>query len=234
MNIDDLREKVSTHKGATLCAVTGFTLVLSAAFMGGQLSDDDGQGQAEQMVSQLQDDKTSAQKTLDDKHAKLLEDLPNADAKRAAGDEKKGRTILSDLVSSSSSSRDVSHQQRFLDAKYDAFDEDSRALTSFVPDWMSATDGANGVGTTYEIKDYRSDVATIRSLDYSYVATAQLMPLGDENDQAEPQYVILTYSTDKQGHITSIDAYRASDDARDALFPKGEDTSTPPSDGGQG
>lgn len=244
MNIDDVKNRLRPHGTKILLGCTSVLLAVSAVSFGANAFGGDTQASDEevaQKVEQLQGELDTAQSELQTTHDKLLADLPGADVERAQRDRASGRAVLLNLTSTSSSSRDVLGEQRRLDAQYTVFDNHSRTLTEFVPQWMAATDGTDGHGTMFRLQELDIQVSGVQGLTYSYVGLARLDPVTlEDTTEAKSQFVLFTYSTQQDGTMIDFQAYQTSGRSRDDLvLGAGEqtDTETPsasptPSDGG--
>ncbi|WP_424863105.1 hypothetical protein [Streptomyces sp. MMS24-I29] len=215
------------HAGKVLVCGTGALLALSVVSLGTSLlagESDEAETQAAQLIAKLEDDLVAAQDALETKHEALLTALPGVDTERVRRDAATGRSVLLSLTDSSASSRDVKQTQVLLDARYEFLDTGSRALTEFIPEWMTTTGSGRGVGTVYTPAQLDIDVSGIHGQDYSYVGVARMDPVAVSGpDSAKSEYVVLTYRTAQDGAVTSLDVYRASDKTRDLLVAAGEE-----------
>ncbi|MFE1409550.1 hypothetical protein ACFW6F_01830 [Streptomyces sp. NPDC058746] len=230
---EEINDKLRLHAGRILLGGTGALLALSVVTLGaGLLSDGPAVSdiQDNAVVQKLEGDLNDARTELAARHTALLAQLPGVDIERVNRDRTTGRSLLLGLTDSSASSRTVKEQQALLDARYGFLDHESRVLTEFVPEWMTATGATKGAGTTYALADLDVHVSRVQGLNYSYTGVARLDPVRvgpDRGSTAKSEFVVLTYSTSQDGTTTSLDAYRASAKTRDALVGAGEERSSP-------
>ncbi|MEU6263733.1 hypothetical protein [Saccharopolyspora shandongensis] len=225
--IDDAKDWLRDHAGKVLVCSTGALLALSLFSMGTSLVGDGpakAEAQAEKLVVQLKNDLGTAQDGLKAKHEKLLMDLPSVEIERADRDAVTGRSILLSFTDFSGSSRDVKQTQALLDARYEFVGPTSRALTEFIPEWMDGTGSSQGVGATYTLRELTIDVSGVQGLDYFYVGVARLDPVAASGSStAKSEYVVFGFSTERDGTVTSFEAYRASSRTRDVLVAADEE-----------
>ncbi|MFD9867488.1 hypothetical protein ACFXI8_23690 [Streptomyces niveus] len=222
-------DKLRQHAGKILLSGTGALLVLSMVTLGASLlsngpSVED--TQADAAVQKLEGNLGDARAKLATQHTALLAQLPGMDIERVNRDRAAGRSLLLSLTDSSASTRTVKEQQVLLDARYRFLGHKSRVLTRFVPEWMTATGAAKGAGTTYTLADPDIDVSRVQGLKYSYTGVARLDPVRvgpDQGSAAMSEFVVFTYSTSQDSAVTSLDAYRASSETRDALAAASEE-----------
>lgn len=220
---EEIKDKLRLHAGRILLGGTGGLLALSVVALGASLLGDGPAAsdiQDNAVVQKLEDNLSDAQTELAAQHTALLAQLPGVDIERVNRDRTTGRSLLLSLTDSSGSSRTVKEQQALLDTRYGFLGHESRVLTEFVPEWMTATGATNGAGTTYALADLDVHVSRVQGLNYSYTGVARLDPVRvgpDQSSVAKSEFVILTYSTSQDGTATSLDAYRASSKTRDAL-----------------
>ncbi|MFJ4316669.1 hypothetical protein ACIP46_15445 [Streptomyces lavendulae] len=229
----EINDKLRLHAGRILLGGTGALLALSVVTLGARLLSDgsavpDIQDNA--VVQNLEGNLSDARTEFAARHTALLAQLPGVDIERVNRDRTTGRSLLLGLTDSSASSRTVKEQQALLDARYGFLDHESRVLTEFVPEWMTATGATKGAGTTYALADLDVQVSRVQGLNYSYTGVARLDPVRvgtDQSSAAKSEFVVFTYSTSQDGTATSLDAYRASAKTRDALVGAGEEQSSP-------
>ncbi|MFF8914181.1 hypothetical protein ACF08M_12855 [Streptomyces sp. NPDC015032] len=230
---EEIKDKLRHHAGKILLGGTGALLALSAVTLGASLLGDGpaaSDAQAEAVVQKLEGRLGDAQGKLATQHAALLARLPGMDIERVNRDRATGRSLLLSLTDSSASTRTVKEQQALLDARYSFLDHASRALTEFVPEWMTATGATKDAGTTYTLGDLDIDVSRVQGLNYSYTGVARLDPVRigpEQSGTTKSEFVVFTYSTSQDGAATSLDAYRASSKTRDALAAADEDRPSP-------
>ncbi|MFJ3858312.1 hypothetical protein ACIPRL_18955 [Streptomyces sp. NPDC090085] len=230
---EEIKDTLRLHAGRILLGGTGALLALSvvalgASLLGGGPAASDHQAHA--VVQKLEGNLSDARTELAAQHTALLAQLPGVDIERVNRDRATGRSLLLSLTDSSASSRTVKEQQALLDTRYGFLDHESRVLTEFVPEWMTATGATTGAGTTYALADLDLHVSRVQGLNYSYTGVARLDPVRvgpDRNSAAKSEFVVLTYSTSQDGTATSLDAYRASSKTRDALVGTSEQQSSP-------
>ncbi|MEU9267164.1 hypothetical protein AB0E04_17170 [Streptomyces sp. NPDC048251] len=228
-----MKDKLRQHAGKILLGGTGALLALSVITLGASLLSDGpaaSDTQADAVVHKLESNLGDAQAKLATQHTALLVQLPGMDIERVNRDRATGRSLLLSLTDSSASTRTVKEQQVLLDACYGFLDHKSRVLTEFVPEWMTATGATKGAGTTYTLADLDIDVSRVQGLNYSYTGVARLDPVRvgpDQNSAAKSEFVVFTYATSQDGTVTSLDAYRASSKARDALAAASEEQPFP-------
>lgn len=229
---EEIKDKLRQDPGKILLGVGGALLVLSVVTLGASLLSDAPAApvtQADAVAEKLEGNLGDAQAKLATQHTALLVRLPDMDIERVNRDGATGRSHLLGLTDSSASTRTVKEQQVLLDARYGFLDHRSRALTEFVPEWMTATGATKGAGTTYMLADLDIDVSRVQGLDYLYTGVARLDPVRvgpDQNSAAKSEFVIFAYSTAQDGTVTSLDAYRASSKTRDALVAASEEPSS--------
>lgn len=229
---EEIKDKLRQHAGKILLGGTGALLALSVVTLGASLLSDGPAAsgtQADAVVHKLEGSLGDARAKLATQHTALLVQLP-VDIKRVNRDRATGRSLLLSLTDSSASTRTVKEQQVRLDARYAVLDHKSRVLTQFVPEWMTATGATKGAGTTYTLADLDIDVSRVQGLNYSYTGVARLDPVRvgpEQNSAAKSEFVVFTYATSQDGTVTSLDAYRASSETRDALADGSEEQPTP-------
>jgi len=220
---EEIKDKLRQHAGKILLGGTGALLALSVVTLGASLLSDGpaaSDTQADAVVQKLEGNLGDARAKLATQHTALLVQLPGMDTERVNRDRATGRPLLLSLTDSSASTRTVKEQQVLLDARYDFLDHKSRVLTEFVPEWMTATGATKGAGTTYTLADLDIDVSRVQGLNCSCTGVARLDPVRvgpDQNSAAKSEFVVFTYATSQDGTVTSLDAYRASGQTRDAL-----------------
>ncbi|WP_327357880.1 hypothetical protein [Streptomyces sp. NBC_01304] len=220
---EEIRDTLRQRAGKILLGGTGALLVLSVATLGASLLSDGpapSDTQADSVVQKLEGNLANAQAQLATRHTALLVQLPGMDIERVNRDRTTGRSLLLSLTGSSASTRTVKEQQALLDARYGFLDHQSRVLTEFVPQWMTATGATKGTGPTYRLADLDIDVSRVQGQNYSYTGMARLDPVHvgtDQNSAAKSEFAVFTYSTSPDGTVTSLDAYRASDKTRGTL-----------------
>lgn len=225
--MSDLRTRLRRRAGTIMVGGAGLLLAASVGtlalpMLGGNSAA--AEADAQEAIAELRTQADEAEDELATKHEQLLAKLPGADVERVARDRATGRGLLLTLTGTSSSTRSVAETQALLDARYKVLGPDSRALTEFVPEWMSATGAAQGSGTVYRISDLSIDVGGISGLDYSYVGVARLDPVVLDEDEAGPsEFVLLSFSTAQDGTVTRLDVYRTETKSRDALLDEGSD-----------
>ncbi|MFE4334027.1 hypothetical protein ACFRQM_32830 [Streptomyces sp. NPDC056831] len=237
---EEIKDRLRQHAGKLLIGGTGALFVLSVLTLGSSLVGDGSAAsdtKADQLVHKLEGDLDDAQAKLEMRHAALLAQLPGVDVERVDRETVTGRSLVLSLIDSSASIRTVKEQQALLDARYGFLDHESRVLTEFVPEWMTATGATQGSGTTYTLADLDIDVSRVQGLNYSYTGVVRLDPVRvgpDRNSTAQSEFVVFTYATSQDGTVTSLDAYRASSRTRDTLAAAGkgqpaepDDTATP-------
>ncbi|MFJ6484200.1 hypothetical protein ACIQK6_29340 [Streptomyces sp. NPDC091682] len=230
---EETKDKLRLHAGRILLGGTGALLALSVVTLGASLLSDAPAAsdvQDDAVVQKLEGNLSDAQTELAAQHKALLAQLPGVDIERANRDRTTGRSLLLGLTDSSATSRTVKEQQALLDARYGFLDHESRVLTEFVPEWMTATGATKGAGTTYALADLDVHVSRVQGLNYSYTGVARLDPVRvgpTQSSTAKSEFVVLTYSTSQDGTATSLDAYRASSKTRDALVGASEEQSSP-------
>ncbi|WP_405829095.1 MULTISPECIES: hypothetical protein [unclassified Streptomyces] len=233
MKEEEIKDKLRLHAGRILLGGTGGLLALSVVALGASLLGDGPAAsdiQDNAVVQKLEGNLSDAQTELAAQHTALLAQLPGVDIERVNRDRTTGRSLLLSLTDSSASSRTVKEQQALLDTRYGFLDHESRVLTEFVPEWMTATGATKGAGTTYALADLDVHVSRVQGLNYSYTAVARLDPVRvgpDQSSAAKSEFVVLTYSTSQDGTATSLDAYRASSKTRDALVGTNEEQPSP-------
>jgi hypothetical protein len=212
-------EAIRTHANKLMIGGAAVLLVGSVLTLGAALTTDGtaaAEAEADVLITQLEKDLEKADATLAEQHQKLSGQISGADAQRVVTDTALGRTAILSLVEPAGSSRTLHASQLLLDKRYDALDQNSRVLSGFLPTWYAATGAGQGNGAAYELTTFDVDVTQITGLDYSYVSVARL-------DRVEPdgagrsEYVLFTFSTNSDGEITAMDAYRASSATRDAF-----------------
>ncbi|MFE5863574.1 hypothetical protein [Streptomyces virginiae] len=230
---EEIKDKLRQHAGKILLGGTGALLALSVFTLGSSLLSDGPattDTQADALAQKLEGNLSNAQTKLATQHAALLAQLPGMDIERVNRDRATGRSLLLSLTDSSASTRTVKEQQMLLDARYGFLDHESRVLTEFAPDWMTATGATKGAGTTYTLADLDIDVSRAQGLNYSYTGVARLDPIRvgpDQNSAAKSEFAVFTYSTSKDGTVTSLDAYQVSSKSRDTLAAAGEEQPSP-------
>lgn len=230
---EEIKDKLRQHAWKILLGGTGALLALSVFTLGSSLLSGGPAAtdtQADALVQKLEGNLGNAQTKLATQHAALLAQLPGMDIERVNRDRATGRSLLLSLTDSSASTRTVNEQQMLLDARYDFLDHESRVLTEFVPEWMTATGATKGAGTTYTPADLDIDVSRAQGLNYSYTGVARLDPIRvgpDQNSAAKTEFAVFTYSTSRDGTVTSLDAYRASSKSRDTLAAPSEERPSP-------
>ncbi|MFC9756690.1 hypothetical protein [Streptomyces sp. NPDC056921] len=221
--IKKIKDRLRQHAGKLLIGGTGALLAFSVLTLGSSLVGEDSAAsdtKADALVQRLEGDLGNARARLERRHAALLAQLPGVDVERVDRDTVTGRSLLLSLTGSSASTRTVKEQQALLDALYSFLDHESRVLTEFVPEWMTATGATQGSGTTYTLAYFDIDVSCVQALNYSYTGVARLDPVRvgpDRNSTAKSEFVVFAYATSQDGTVTLLDAYRASRRTRDAL-----------------
>jgi hypothetical protein len=230
---EESKEKLRQQAGKILLGGTGVLLALSVVTLGASLPSDDpaaGDAQADALIQKLEGSLGDAQIKLATHHTALMAQLPGMDIERVNRDRATGRSLLLSLTDSSASTRTVKEQQVLLDARYGFLDHESRALTEFVPEWMTETGATKGAGTTYTLADLDIHVSRVQGLNYSYTGVARLDPVRVGPNQistANSEFVVFTYSISQDGTVTSLSAYRAAAKTRDALVAASEEESSP-------
>lgn len=151
---EHIKGRLRQHTGKLLIGGTGTLLALSVLTLGSSLVGDSpaaSDTRPDALVQRLKSDLDKAQAELRTQHAVLLTQLPGVDVERVDRDTATGRSLLLSLTDSSASTRTVKEQQALLDARYGCLDHESRVLTEFVPEWMTATGAVQGSGTTYTL-----------------------------------------------------------------------------------
>ncbi|MCX5103419.1 hypothetical protein [Streptomyces sp. NBC_00439] len=231
---EHIKDRLRQHTGKLLIGATGTLLALSVLTLGSSLVGDSpaaSDTRPDALVQRLKSDLDKAQAELRTQHAALLNQLPGVDVERVDRDTATGRSLLLSLTDSSASTRTVKEQQALLDARYGCLDHESRVLTEFVPEWMTATGAVQGSGTTYTLAGLDIDVSRVQGLDYSFTGVARLDPVrvgADRNSTAKSEFVVFTYATSQDGTVTLLDAYRASSRTRDALAAADKDRPAEP------
>ncbi|MGW2984297.1 hypothetical protein [Streptomyces goshikiensis] len=220
---EEIKDRLHQHARKMLLGGTGALLALSVfTLASGLLSNGPAttDTQADALIQKLEGSLGDAKTKLAAQHSALLAQLPGMDIERVNRDRATGRSLLLSLIDSSASTQTVKEQQELLDARYAFLDHGSRALTEFVPEWMTATGATKGAGTTYTLADLDIDVSRVQGLNYSYTGVARLDPVRvgtDQSSAARGEFTVFTYSTSQDGTVTSLDIYMASSKTRDVL-----------------
>ncbi|MBD0673910.1 hypothetical protein [Streptomyces sp. CBMA156] len=168
---EEIKDRLRQHSGKIRLGSSGALLALSVfTLVSGLLSDGPAarDTQSDALVQRLEGNLGDAKTTLATQHAALLAQLPGMDIEKVNRDWATGRSLPLSLTGSSASTRTVKEQQVLLDARYGFLDHESRALTEFVPEWMTATGAAKGAGTTYTLAALDIGVNRVQGLNYSY------------------------------------------------------------------
>ncbi|MEV7867529.1 hypothetical protein AB0P17_15815 [Streptomyces sp. NPDC088124] len=228
-----IKDRLHQHSGKILLGGTGALLALSVFTLASDLLSNGPAAtdtQADALVQKLEGNLDDAKTKLAAQHAALLAQVPGMDIERVNRDRATGRSLLLSLTGSSTSTRSVKEQQVLLDARHGFLDHESRVLTEFVPEWMTATGATKNAGATYTLGDLDIDVSRVRGLNYSYTGVAQLDPVRvgpDQNSAARGEFAVFTYSTSQDRTVTLLDVYLASTKIRDALAAASKERPSP-------
>lgn len=184
------------------------------------------------LKKELNEELTSQQTGLTDDYNTLLHDVSSIDTDRLARDDAAGRDLALGLAATSGSGLGLGAQQASLQAQFDYLSSDSRVVTQFLPEWLSATTAAGP--SFYELGSFDVQLTRMAGLTYHYTAVAKLDPIstGGEESKADSEFVLLRYTTAADGSLDSVEASRASSDSREALAGPTDDqtTDTTPTD----
>lgn len=208
-----------THANKLMIGGAAVLLAGSVFALGTALTTDGtaaAEADADVLIGQLTETLETAEATLATEHAKLSDTISGADLQRVTEDIVRGRSVLLSLVEPAGSQRSLHDAQLLLDTRYEALTPTSRTLTEFLPTWYDATGTGQGNGAIYELTSFDVDVTQIAGLDYTYVGVARLDRVEDGNANRS-EFVLLSFSTNADGDVTAIDAYRASSTTRDAF-----------------
>ena len=209
------------HLSKITIGAAGAAFLLGASTLGLSMatsSDEAPAAQVEATKNGLRDDLSAAETALQEKHTTLMDQLGTVSVDRLSKDAATARSLALTLASSSASTLDTRQQQAALAVHYAFLPAGSPVLTQFLPEWLQATT-SQGL-TTYQLTSLDQQVTSVQWLTYSYLAVARLDPVptsGENATEKPPQYLTLIYQTNADGAVLSLEAFRASDAARDAL-----------------
>lgn len=231
-----LTDGIRTHANKLMIGGAAVLLAGSVASLGASLTTDGtaaAEAEANVLIAQLEKDLETAETTLASKHAELSSQISGANIQRVETDTALGRSALLSLTEPAGSTRSLHESQLLLDTRFEALGPGSRALTEFLPTWYAATGAAQGNGAAYELASFDVDVTGITGLDYSYTGVARFDRVGDSGF-GRSEFLLFAFTTNGDGEITAIDAYRASSATRDAFVAAAadDDESTPAEDPG--
>lgn len=208
-----IRGFLRRHGGAVLVSAAALLLASGMLSLLGSIAAD-GAAETAAKVAELKDryteDLAAAEADLTTAHEQLLDQLPGAHVERVRRDDRLARSVALAIAESSSSTSDLHALQQRFDARFAGAEPTSRVLTTFLPEWISATEGAH-----FRLASFESQTIDVRGLDCSYVGVAQLEQIGA--DESSPARILLmTYSTSSDGAITALEVDSASDATRTA------------------
>lgn len=220
--MDGLRDWLSEHKQLTFLSVAGGVLVLGLFSLvttalgtaGGEQSEIDA------LKQDIQAEIDVASDQLDEDYTTLVREMGGVDIERVDRDRAAGRELMLSLSGTSASRLDLAHQQALLKERFGFLEDDSQVLASFLPEWLNATSGNGQEPVVYEMSSLDTQVVNISGLKYGYFSIARLDPVTADGEQAEAEteFLMVRYSTEQNGQITSVDAWRAAPATRDALL----------------
>lgn len=160
-----------------------------------------GAARLEEVSEQL----TQARADLEMARSSIIATATGTEAARVAHDLAAGRALVLAISDTSASTRDQDASAALLLARYPGLDQDTGELDTFLTQWLSASDGASGIGTIYTVADLQTELSSIAGRSYTYTALATLEPVLPED--RTHQHFLVTYTTNKTGSITSAVAH---------------------------